>query len=1242
MRRRDVFVGAQEAIGHSLTSSLDLNEVLDTIVGKAREVLGAEAALVVSWDGQAPAFTVMRASGRLSAEYAAAGSIPVGGGPTSRAILESRAVTTPNILTDSLTRLLPERRRQIEREGYKAVAAAPLVSKGRVHGALVVHYWTERTFAEAEIAALKLLADQAALAIDNARLYAEAVGRAARLRDLATVSQSITASLDTTEVMRRIANAAAAMAPGAMAAVDFLDAERRVLRAAAVSGAGWEGLPLERPAHAGLPGLVVEQGAPVLIPDPIAHPRTLVRSWWEARPTATFYGVPIVIHDTFVGVLHYILPDRVPDQEEQEALRLLAAHAGVAIHNASLYEAERTRAEQVRAVAAVNRRISSALELDELLRAIAESAAHLTGARLALFWLADAERRTLALTAGSASEIAADFPQPVVSYDEGMIGWIARERAPLVVDEVSSDDRILHRAWWDRWSLRSFAGYPVLAGDELLAVLVLIHSQPIESPPAARDVIDIFSAQAGVAIQNARLYREARRRRDIAEALARLGRELTATLDVERITEMVARGIVELFGVRGSAVYRYEPADGTLHVVTSFGVDAGAVRGLVLGRGEGVSGRAVAERRVVISRDVLEDPAVRLTPAMRERIRASGYRVALGIPLVTRERVIGAIALGAEPGREFSADELQTLQAFADQVILAVENARLYARSERERREAAALAEAARRLAASLDLDEVAERLVDVLRELFDAHASALYRLREDDGAIVSVALGGPAREHLPQNHVLPRGAGVVARAVEERRPVWSRDVLEDPEVSFPPELRELVARSGNRAVLAVPLIVKGEVVGALAIALATARDFTRHEVALLQAFADQSALALENARLYAAARDSVERLRQTQAQLVQAAKMSALGQLVSGVAHELNNPLSVIIGYGQLLLAREIPPAMQRPVELMVSQADRMAKIVRNLLFFARQRPVERTPVEINEVIEQALALRLSQLRLSGITVEQDLAPELPTIAGDAQQLQQVFLNLLLNAEQAILEAQRRGRIVLRTRLDAGDKVVRAQVIDDGPGIAPDVLPRVFEPFFTTKEVGAGTGLGLSVSYGIVQEHGGRLSVESVPGSTVFTVELALGVVEERRPEPTPPFEALTVDGRLALVVEDEPGVLDLVVTLLGQTGWRVDVASGGKAGLARVRRRRYDVIVSDMRMPEGGGEDFYRVAAAEDPALARRFIFITGDTANPEAWRFLREVNVPVIEKPFQPALFLDVVRRVATSLTASGSGA
>jgi CheY-like chemotaxis protein len=193
-------------------------------------------------------------------------------------------------------------------------------------------------------------------------------------------------------------------------------------------------------------------------------------------------------------------------------------------------------------------------------------------------------------------------------------------------------------------------------------------------------------------------------------------------------------------------------------------------------------------------------------------------------------------------------------------------------------------------------------------------------------------------------------------------------------------------------------------------------------------------------------------------------------------------------------------------------------------------------------------------------------------------------------------------------------------------------VLPRVFEPFFTTKKVGEGAGLGLSVSYGIVEQHGGRLSVASEPGCTVFTLELPAATVAAEPADESGRRAAALGRGRRVLVVDDEPAIVELVTAVLDDQGWRVDVASGGRAALERLQQTRYDLVLSDVRMPEGDGADFYRAAVAQQTQLAQRFLFMTGDTANEDAWRVLRSTRAPVLTKPFTPQALLHAVEQAS----------
>jgi len=485
---------------------------------------------------------------------------------------------------------------------------------------------------------------------------------------------------------------------------------------------------------------------------------------------------------------------------------------------------------------------------------------------------------------------------------------------------------------------------------------------------------------------------------------------------------------------------------------------------------------------------------------------------------------------------------------------------------------------------------------------------------------------------------IVPEGTGALGVAAGRRQGVLVDDYQAWPHSD--PFITGAYRTQPPRAVIAYPLLIGDRVIGALSAGIrAPGKTFGPADLDRLASLAVPAALAIEHSRLYEELAARLRELQDAQAQVIQAGKLSAVGQLVSGVAHELNNPLSVVIGHGQLLTSRELPADIRRPVELILAQGKRMARIVQSLLLFSRQRTPWQGAVDVGGVMDQTIGLRATQLMLSGIRVETVYGGDVPAAEGDVQQLRQVLLNLLLNAEQAILGSavgeHRVGdciQISTTARVENGKTWVVIRVADNGPGIPADILPRIFEPFFTTKKVGEGTGLGLSVSYGIVQQHGGRLTAESQPGRTTFTLELsAMTRARPLGPQPSDMTAMGAGSARHALVVDDEPSVVELVTTLLRQAGWDVDVATGGHAALERLRRARYDLVVSDMRMPDGSGEALFHAAIAERRDLAARFLFMTGDTANPAAWEFLEDSHAHVLEKPFTAQALLHAVDRV-----------
>jgi signal transduction histidine kinase/BarA-like signal transduction histidine kinase len=376
--------------------------------------------------------------------------------------------------------------------------------------------------------------------------------------------------------------------------------------------------------------------------------------------------------------------------------------------------------------------------------------------------------------------------------------------------------------------------------------------------------------------------------------------------------------------------------------------------------------------------------------------------------------------------------------------------------------------------------------------------------------------------------------------------------------------------------------------------------------------------------------------------QLLQAEKMAALGQTISGVAHELNNPLATILSCAERL-SETTSGESQRSVKVILGEAERAARIVRNLLTFARKRQSTRSMVDINQIIEQTIALRSYGQRVTGIEVIPALASGLPQVFVDAHQIQQVLLNLVINAEQAMLSANGRGTLVVRTWHDVERDVVVIEVTDDGPGVAPEMQTKIFDPFFTTKEVGKGTGLGLTVAYAIVQEHGGRIRVQSTAAAGTgvtapqtgasFVVELPVSVsqmsVKRPRPATTPSIEAL--HGARILLVEDERALAAAVAEALTDAGLKVEHAGDGEEAFARVRQANYDAVICDLKMPRVDGMMLYRAIAAATPTLSRRVIFVTGDVAGTDAERFLEESGCRWLAKPFRLADLLLTLRDV-----------
>ena len=541
-------------------------------------------------------------------------------------------------------------------------------------------------------------------------------------------------------------------------------------------------------------------------------------------------------------------------------------------------------------------------------------------------------------------------------------------------------------------------------------------------------------------------------------------------------------------------------------------------------------------------------------------------RAILQVPLLVGDQVIGVLAVdNQQSNRTFSENDQYLLATLADYAAIAIENARLYEQ---------------------IKLSE--QRYRDLFVNAYDLIFMLDRELRITSINKVGFQLTGYPVEELTGH------------------PLWSL-CSTDSWKAAEPVLRELLE---GRSVQPFELEL-------------VRRD---QEVIFLEVSAHTMLNGTGVKGVHCIARNLTDR-RHLEQQLIQSEKLSAIGQLVAGVAHELNNPLTSVSGYAQLLLRdQRLSGETHQDIEQIHTQAERAARIVQNLLIFAREHKPERRMVALNEVLRSALSLQSYQLKVDNIGITLELDPALPATTADPHQLQQVFLNLITNARHAMLDRGERGNLTLRTSVANaadGTPMVRVEIVDSGVGIPERNLQKIFNPFFTTKPVGQGTGLGLSICFGIVKEHDGQIWAESQIGvGTHVYIDLPIRVQDVLAEEPLAPTRSPTDAPEPALnilVVDDEEPVVRLMARLLCDLGHQATIATSGEAALEILSREVYDLILCDVKMPSLSGFAFVAAIRERDPDLADRVIFITGDTLSPNTRTALEASGNLFLAKPF-----------------------
>ncbi len=815
-----------------------------------------------------------------------------------------------------------------------------------------------------------------------------------------------------------------------------------------------------------------------------------------------------------------------------QLLQTFADQAVIAIENARLFNETRQALDRQTATADVLKVIAgSPSDVQPVFEAIVASANRLIGGfSTAIFRFADGAIHLAAFTptdpAGDAV-LQSSFPIPSAAFPPY---HLVRDGAPaeLVDTELGPAARDIARAR----GYRSMLFAPLMNEGKAVGVITVTRRMPGSFGEPHVQLLQMFAAQSVIAIENVRLFNETREALEQQKASADILRVVSGSVaDTQPVFDAILRSIEHLFGGDDRFIY-LAGDDGLLHIGAAHGANAGRVRALYPVPLEGTASEvAFRERRLIRYADVFNDPDV--PQALREVARRIGQNYSMALaPMLWKDRAIGSIFVGRTSMKPFSEKECSLLRSFADQAVIAIQNARLFNETREALERQTATAEILNVIAGSpTDAQPVFDAIAESARRLLDGQTALVTRVVGDELDLAAYTAGSQAGdEAIYSSFPTPLAAsGIHSRVATTGTIAFRSDVETDPDVSE--AVRETARARGYRSIISVPMLRDGTSIGTIGVTRAEPGPFAHNQIDLLKTFADQAVIAIENTRLFDEVQQrtrelstSLDDLRTAQDRLVQTEKLASLGQLTAGIAHEIKNPLNFINNFAAVSadLTDELNDAL-KPADLaektreevdeltgllkdnlqkVVQHGKRADSIVKNMLLHSREGSGDHRPTDINALIEESLNLAYHGARAErpdfNITLQRDFDANAGMVELFPQEISRVFLNLVSNGFYAVNKRRTEASqsdfdpvLVAATR-DLGD-TVEIRIRDNGTGIPPEVKDKMFNPFFTTKPAGEGTGLGLSMSHDIVvKQHGGTIDVDTEPGKfTEFRIVL-------------------------------------------------------------------------------------------------------------------------------------------------------
>jgi len=964
--------------------------------------------------------------------------------------------------------------------------AVPLLARGRVVGSIAASLPPGRSFTKGELHVLETIARQLALGLENTRLAEERSREIERLRALAAVSRWMVFGLQLEKGLKGLLTTAMEAVGADRAAVLLYDVENDRVQVGYARGLSQRFLDhLVRVFDQAPDSRATRTLREVYVEDAWHDPRA--QALWEAarQEGIRAYSVfPLVRHREAIGTLTFY-HDRyyAYDPEDRRLCQAFADQAAAAIENALLHQETQRRLEELSALHEIETHIASALDLEEVLKAVAEEIQRVLRVSTLFIGLYDSHKDVLHLPL--IIDQGKKHPPATIqlSANGGLSGWVIRTREPLWIDDIEKEaDRLPARPIRFGEPTRCIALLPLLSKDRIVGVLSVQSYTPYALDADQKRLLTDIAHQVAIAIENARLYDETAHRLAQTQVLREVMLAAASTLDFDQVLERTIRTLQRRLGVEFLCFALPAPTgDGLILHPTQVGYCTPAEE-VFLPWDQSICGRVYQTGEPMRVGDVRQVPFYyEGTPEVRSE---------LAVPVRIGDRVIGVLNVESRELDAFDEEDQAFYTAIAGQLGVALENARLYREERRRRQEAETLYRAVQALTTTLDLQEVLNRILTELQEVVPYDSASVQLLEEGLLKIIS-GRGFPNLNTLlgiafdPQREDNPNG-----RVLETRAPV----ILEDAPAIYEGFRRPPHAAAGIRAWMGVPLLFGDRVIGMIALDKQVPGFYTEEHARLALAFAAQAAVAIENARLY-------RRLEEQSAQLTRAVQelqdLDRLrNQVVQNVSHELRTPLTLIQGYTELLLSKGLGPlgrSQEKAVRTIQEYTRTLGRLIYNLTAlraFPRE-TLAPMPLSIAEVVAHVLEEQAEPAAKTGIRFLTELPDDLPPVLGDRERLDLVFYHLIDNAIKFSPDG---GNV--RVRAWADDQQVHVSVQDEGIGIAPEHLDRIFDRFYqvdgsTTRRFG-GMGVGLALVWEIVEAHRGTVTVESEPGKgSNFTVSL-------------------------------------------------------------------------------------------------------------------------------------------------------